>query len=59
MEIMKTAVGAVVDVALMVLTVIALGIAATAGWAIIASLAEIAREKIRRKKRQKTKGEDL
>lgn len=58
MEIMTAAVGVVVDVALMVLALIALGIAATAGWAIIASLAEIARDKISRRKRRKTKGAD-
>lgn len=58
MEIMTAAVGVVVDMALMVLALIAIGIAATAGWAIIASLAEIAREKIRRKKGKKN-GEDL
>ena len=56
MEIMTAAVGVVVDMALMVLALIALGIAATAGWAIIASLAEIAREKISRRRQRKKQG---
>lgn len=56
MEIMTAAVGVVVDMALMVLALIALGIAATAGWAIITSLAEIAREKISRRRKRKKQG---
>ena len=56
MEIMTDAVGVVVDMALMVLALIAIGIAATAGWAIIASLAEIAREKISRRRKRKKQG---
>lgn len=56
MEIMTAAVGVVVDMALMVLALIALGIAATAGWAISASLAEIAREKISRRRKRKKQG---
>lgn len=56
MEIMTAAVGVVVDMALMVLALIAIGIAATAGWVIIASLAEIARDKISRRKKRKKQG---
>ena len=56
MEIMTAAVGVVVDMALMVLAMIALGIAATAGWAIISSVAEIAREKISRRRQRKKQG---
>lgn len=56
MEIMTAAVGVVVDMALMVLALIAIGIAATAGWAIIASLAEIAQEKISRRRKRKKQG---
>lgn len=56
MDIMTAAVGVVVDMALMVLALIALGIAATAGWAIIAGLAEIAREKISRRRKRKKQG---
>lgn len=58
MEIMTAVVGVVVDMVLMVLALIALGIAVTVGWAIIDGLTEIAQEKIRRKK-GKTNGEDL